>query len=391
MKKYLYMFMILAVAGCEEIDHEGEWTREQPGQGVVRMEDVARLLTAIDIGHEQITEVHDAVSSSSSNGYDEEYMMKDLFSSPGAGVGDREGMNRTKNTEKTYSRPLRDLISEYLGRTKASTSAEEYIESLSASGLQIYWPFSEEYDGFSEPVITFDPGDGSEANTGFRIDRDSKGVKSVEEIIIDEDYARAHPVWVINRNDDSGYQSLEMLRRNDPDWGTGGGTITVKASEKKLRTLILKDFIMHRNYDTWFAGGSEFFVKIGALDDFTASTEAELLIYQPLITDFMITVKRSQRGKPVPFNAVLISNWTPQLENCAFMITEDDGGTRTSWKTEAEVKIKSKTYGVNVNLPYNSRDDIVWRGHLAAPFLEKYSNVPSRFGDIEITFEILEK
>ena len=63
MKKYLYMFMILAVAGCEEIDHEGEWTREQPGQGVVRMEDVARLLTAIDIGHEQITEVHDAVSS----------------------------------------------------------------------------------------------------------------------------------------------------------------------------------------------------------------------------------------------------------------------------------------------------------------------------------------
>ncbi|MBP5235414.1 MAG: hypothetical protein J6Z20_05455, partial [Bacteroidales bacterium] len=85
------------------------------------------------------------------------------------------------------------------------------------------------------------------------------------------------------------------------------------------------------------------------------------------------------------------SNWTSQLENCAFMITEDDGGTRTSWKTEAEVKIKSKTYGVNVNLPYNSRDDIVWRGHLAAPFLEKYSNVPSRFGDIEITFEILEK
>lgn len=391
MKKYLYMFMILAVAGCEEVDHEGEWTREQPGQGVVQMEDVARLLTAIDIGHEQITEVHDAVSSSSSNGYDEEYMMKDLFSSPGAGVGDREGMSRTKISEKTYSRPLRDLISEYLGKTKAATSAEEYIESLSASGLQIYWPFSEEYDGFSEPVITFDPGDGSEANTGFRIDRDGKGVKSVEEIIIDEDYARAHPVWVINRNDDSGYQSLEMLRRNDPDWGTGGGTITVKASEKKLRTLILKDFIMHRNYDTWFAGGSEFFVKIGALDDFTASTEAELLIYQPLITDFMITVKRSQRGKPVPFNAVLISNWTSQLENCAFMITEDDGGTRTSWKTEAEVKIKSKTYGVNVNLPYNSRDDIVWRGHLAAPFLEKYSNVPSRFGDIEITFEILEK
>ena len=46
--------------------------------------------------------------------------------------------------------------------------------------------------------------------------------------------------------------------------------------------------------DSWFAGASEFFVKIGSVEDFTAVTEAELQLYNPLVTDFMIVVKRNQ-------------------------------------------------------------------------------------------------
>lgn len=38
------------------------------------------------------------------------------------------------------------------------------------------------------------------------------------------------------------------------------------------RTLVLKEFKAHRNYDSWFAGGSEFFVKCGALNGFSAKT-----------------------------------------------------------------------------------------------------------------------
>jgi len=384
--------------GCEDIDHDGEWTTEEGAEDIpVPMEEVARLLSALDIGQEQIGEVRDAVASSSGNGYDEEYMMKDLFSAPGTGVGEASG---TKGM-KSYSRPLRDMIAEYVSTgTKAGDllpsmhkfeSPEKYLEAVAGSGLQIYWPYSENYDGTAVPVITFDPGDGSDSNVGYRIGRDSKGVKSIEEIVVDESYAEKHPVWVVNRNDDSGYSSLAVLRREDPDWGTVGGGITVKGGESKLRTLILRDFTMYRNYDTWFAGGSEFFVKMGSMDDFTASTEAEMLIYQPLITDFMIAVKRSQKGIKLPFNAVLISNWTSQLENCAFMVTEDDGGTMTTWKTEAEVKVNSKTFGIKISIPFNSRDDIVWRGHLSSPFIEKYSGQLSRFGDIGLTLEILER
>lgn len=126
------------------------------------------------------------------------------------------------------------------------------------------------------------------------------------------------------------------------------------------------------------------------MEDFTASTEAELQLYDPVITDFMIVVKRNQVGIPQPFNAILVSEWTDQLTHCALMIIEDDGGTRKTWDCSASVKIQSKTYGFDISIPFNSRDDIVWRGQLAGRWIEQNSNLVGRFGDLNLTFEVLE-
>jgi hypothetical protein len=154
--------------------------------------------------------------------------------------------------------------------------------------------------------------------------------------------------------------------------------------------LILKDFKMNRNYDCWFAGASEFFVKIGSVEDFTATTEAELKLYTPKITDFLIVVKRGQEGENLPFNAVLITDWDEDLTHCAFMIIEDDGGTWTEWKCTAFVRVASKSYGVELDIPIKSWDDIVWRGRLAWDWLEANDDEVSHFGDVDLTFEIEE-
>ena len=114
-----------------------------------------------------------------------------------------------------------------------------------------------------------------------------------------------------------------------------------------------------------------------------------MLLYSPTVTDFMVVVKRGQVGTPVPFNAVLVSDWTDQLENCAFLITEDDGGTRTTWKCSAMVKINSKSYGFDINIPFNTRDDIVWRGQLSRRFFEANTDVTGHFGDVDLIFEII--
>lgn len=395
--------MIVACAGCECLDNDIE--KHGAGDPVfIALDDVARILTEIPLGTEHVGEVYDAVSSSSENGYDEEYTMQDLFRSPGAGVGDSCLPEGTKTSGRAYRKPLRELIEEHVSGVAAKSSPsgsgdispERYLSALGASDVQIYWPFSEKWDGKAFPIITFDPGDGTDSNIGYVM----SGNGIVEEVVVDEKMASERPVWVVNRNDDSGYTSLEMFRRQDPEWGSGGGSVIVRpkgsllrsagVSGSPLRTLVLKEFTMKRNYDSWFAGASEFFVKIGSVEDFSASTEAELRLYSPSVTDFMIVVKRNQVGKPQPFNAVLVSDWSDQLSQCAFMITEDDGGTRTSWKCTALVRIASKSYGVELEIPFSTRDDIVWRGQLSDRYIFNNSDKTGHFGDVDLRFEILE-
>ena len=104
----------------------------------------------------------------------------------------------------------------------------------------------------------------------------------------------------------------------------------------------------------------------------------------------MIVVKRSCVGITQPFNAILVSELTGQLTHCALMITEDDGGTITKWDCQALVRIASKSYGIEISLPFNSRDDIVWRGQIATSWFENNSNITGHFGDVDLTFEVVE-
>lgn len=423
---FLAAVNVVALASCERLDDDLEKHR-----GSVQLEQVAKLLSVLPIEQEQLDEVHRAVSSSSGNGYDEEYMMSDLFDMPGKGVGE----SGTKAVPQ-YSRAMRDLLREYVSSgadktrkskvrfigTKASGGSEvtedlgfvpdeKFLADMENSDMQIYWPYSENWDGETLPIISFDPEDGSETSTGYRMLKNEDGTLYVEMLTVDEKMAMESPVWVVNTNSDSDYMTLDLMRRNDPSYGEGGtvivrpnkcqiraatanssNTMTVSANSESIgnKTLILKEFTAKRNFDCWLAGASEFFVKAGAVEDFHASTEAELRLYSPSITDFMVVVKRKQVGQPIPFNAVIVSEWSPDMTHCAFMITEDDGGTITQWKCSAIVKVASKSYGFDISLPFNSRDDIVWRGQLSRKYLEANSNVTGHFGDVDLVFEIVD-
>ena len=380
------------------------------------LDQVAQMLSELPMEPVHFREVHRAVSSSSGNGYDEEYMMRDLFASPGRGVGEEDsGKSGNSVAEQSKSLsdilPLRDLIIQY-AENRDATKASGFdpgiwLESLSSSDIQIYWPDSEDWDGETQPVFTYDPGDGSQVGVGWKVDTDERGARTVRKVEVDEKYAAAYPVWVVNRNSDSGYTSLDVMRREHPEWDNGGGALIIGGplssrapgvplpeegtkAASSVKTLILKDFTMRRHYDTWLAGGSEFFIKAGSVNDFVASTEAELQLYVPAVTDFMVVVKRKQLGQALPFNTVLVSDWTSQLTQVAFMIVEDDGGSLTQWKCSAVVKVASKSYGFDISLPFNTRDDIVWRGQLSRRYIEATDKIAGHFGDVDITFEVVD-
>ena len=370
---------VLLACGREE-----PWVPEVTA-AYVSVEEVAGLLASLPIGVEQVEEVFDAAQASALNGYDEEYRMQDLFASPGQGVGDK-GLTKARE----YARPLRDLLGEAVFRTKADTGSgatKAYLDALSLSDVQIYWPFSSHWDGEALPVITFDPEDNiSTSNIGYALQADG----SLRKLMVDEQMALERPVWVVNRNADARYKSLELLRREDPAWGQGGDIVVTTKAGSGIKTLILRSFKAKRQFDPWFSGAAEFFVKMGSVDDFSGGmTEAEMRIFEPSITDFMIVVRRSQVNEAIPFNAVLVSEWTNELISSAFMIVEDDGGTRTTWKASAVVKYNSKSYGVDVEFPVNTKDDIVWRGSLSRNYIEKYDGRACNYGDVELVLEFV--
>lgn len=383
----------LAVTACERLDRWGNPPADEAGEPLVfTLDEVARLLAAIPLGDNQIAEVRDAVSASSGNGYDEEYPMRQVFESPGMGIG---GAPATRVA--AYPKPLRDLLAAEVRKQYGTRAmnADAFLDALSGSDVQIYWPFSEEFEDGQIPVITFDPGGRETKNVGWIRQDDG----TVEEVVVDEEMARERPVWVINRNRDAEYQSLEMRRREDPDWGQGGSILVrskagnsapdTRSSDRDFKTLVLRSFKANRQFDTWFCGGAEVWVKCGAIEDFSATTEAELRLYSPSITDFLIVVRRKQMGQELDFNAVLVSEWTGMLDNCAFMMVEDDGGTMTSWKCSATVKYNSRSYGFEIEIPLRTRDDIIWRGALTRTYIERNNGVTGHFGDVDLVLELI--
>lgn len=370
---------------------------EEPQQHIATVsfskKDLARIMSSLPIGSGQVKEVFDAVGESSGNGYDEEYTMANLFRNPGTGVGG----GKSKAAGQRYDLPLRDLLEQYFletdARTKsgqASVSPRDCIESLISSDLQVYWPYSELWDGETMPLITYDPGYGAESNYAYRIAPSDTGYVMKDSVLVDEKTAMTRPVWVINSNTDSAFSPLDLLIRYTGSDSAIDGVERQSGTGTKSgnRILRLKSINMLKNYDSWFGGASEFFIQAGTVEGFTASTEAELKLYYPTLTSFMVVIKRSQKGEEVPLDIIMMTDFTNQLDKIAFLVTEDDGGTTTSWKCAATVKVQSKSYGFDVDFPYKDKDDIVWRGQLTASFFQSEDIVSARFGDVILSFEL---
>lgn len=381
--------ILLMSVSCEK-ETAGVWPDGRPSYDDGILEEVAVFLSDVVSDSEVLDEVHSAVTESYECGYDEEYLFSNVVNCPGRGTG-----FRSVKAEGGYGEGalFRSLVSTLDGRTgfpgvhvKSARTGKAFLDSLASSDIQIYWPYSENWDGASLPVVTFDHGLDKDWNYGFILRKDASGEKLVSRVLVDEAYAKEHPVWVVNLNKDRSYVPLKPSRYVPKD---DGGNLQTKTGET-IYSLMLRSFTALKNYDCWLAGASEYFIKVGAVENFTASTEAEMELFSPTITDFYIVVRRGEVGEPKEVNTIMVSDWTLQMSSIAFMIIEDDGGKQTSWDTEIIVKVNSKSYGITMSIPLNTKDDIVWRGSLSSRYLFATDASHSKFNDVLLDIEIVE-
>jgi hypothetical protein len=152
-RKILCLAAIFSIVACENLMDEIPRFEEseKTAEFYQELSQTAALLSRLPLGNEQMNEVLDAVKASTNNGFDEEYMLADLFSLPGSGVGDRalaksrgtlalgegcrgalalgegeggdcRGVIALEENEggagKSYSNPLRDLIRQELASSE---------------------------------------------------------------------------------------------------------------------------------------------------------------------------------------------------------------------------------------------------------------------------------
>ena len=133
----IHVLFILLSVSCEVLDDDIGKHTDKTDSIYVELSEVAEILSSLPLDKSHMSEVYDAVTSSSGNGYDEEYTMKDLFESPGRGVGDVH-----TRSEIHYDVPLRDLISSHvhgMSGTKSGGSryeADEFLDALTCSDIQ---------------------------------------------------------------------------------------------------------------------------------------------------------------------------------------------------------------------------------------------------------------
>ena len=95
----------LQFCSCERLDNDPTKHISDSDPEYIELQEVVEILTLLPISTDHLGEVHAAVSASSSNGYDEEYTMTNLFTLPGGGVGDKQ-----TRANRSYAQPMRDMI-----------------------------------------------------------------------------------------------------------------------------------------------------------------------------------------------------------------------------------------------------------------------------------------
>ena len=82
---------------------------------------------------------------------------------------------------------------------------------------------------------------------------------------------------------------------------------------------------------------------------------------------------------------------TPEKAYIARMQWLDDAKSGYAVKpTKAKVFVAGKSYGAEITIPLNVRDDIVWRGKLPYAWFEECNGQSWPFGNVALTFEIIE-
>lgn len=322
-------------------------------------ENIARLMASIPLNKEIMNEVFSATQNGLENGIEESYYFADVLSESSTKSASRAS---STSLESVLGRELRSALN------KSRSGDQVDIDLLQNGDYQIYWPYSEDWDGKTLPVITFVPKDENQLwNYGYK-----QTDNGIETIIVDEEYMESNPVWIINKADFS-YDELPNFNNNEfvkngisycsrkaTDAESSNQTSPTRSAGLPVYTVYLGKLMSDHQYDKIWSGGSEFAIRMGAIEHMEIISEEQVKSENARINYVRVCRSRKDIKKKrwaELTGCVLSSDWQPNENNAAFSIYEEDEGGSKDYEASLSVKILGKDIGFSIKMPYGSHDD----------------------------------
>lgn len=155
------------------------------------------------------------------------------------------------------------LLSAYMPHNSFTKSGTE-TDITNLNDIEIYWPYSEDWDGISQPVIVLRTGNDDQyieddKTYAYRMVA-KEGAIEMETLIVNEEYAKKNPVWVIGKSDlpfdeivnlkHGNYDQTSIIPRTIPE--------TRALPNDYVSRLMVTTLQSTQQHDDWVNGGSEY-------------------------------------------------------------------------------------------------------------------------------------
>ena len=233
----------------------------------INKKNISDILVKISSDNQLVTELHELVGESLDYGLDEIAFFDEI-------------LNPDKYASKTRSsNNLSNRLSNLLQLSNNSPLRGAKNDVFSMNNLEIYWPYSEDWDGISTPVVTFVPSNiegidnDDEYNqnyivTAYQFIYNEEGEFTIDSLLVDENYAMNNPVWVV-RNQSINIEDVIDLKKNknfskiiprnknliinnEPEVRS---TAPYKIAETRVASIKSE-----KQHDDWLNGGSEYHI-----------------------------------------------------------------------------------------------------------------------------------
>lgn len=335
---YIFALAVITMTSCDKNQMSNDISNQLSPENLkisTAMQKVAKEICTTTNDINSVTEIYTMVKASTKYGLDEDVNFEDLFN-----VGE----------SKIITNLQRSKIAKAISSSKATNDLDNAVSLLLDNGTRLYWPYSENWDGVKQPVITYAAVDYKDDKlTAYKL-INVNGVVQIDSITVDENYAMKNPVWVITKSETE-YQDL-------PNFVKGEYTknnIIYARSNVNMKKVAQEEYPLNdsnyvydmqlgkvqclQQYDSWFfGGGSEIrFRMVGA--KMLGNQVAADFQTQIVTCDFTRSQIKDQVIKD--YNQILNLDFTPMEKYNGFVVWEEDPGSK-SQPVSFDIGIKDK-------------------------------------------------